>query len=299
MSQPSGWYDDPQNPANLRYWDGVLWTDHTVPKQAPAPQPQQPQTHPGPTAYRAAAGQGQGHAPQAGQSAGQAPRDAGAWTDPSGRGGMYNEPPSNYGYGAAPQPPAWAPLGRVTPDGRPLAEPWQRLLAAILDNVILGILTTAITFPLWKDFASAYLRWIGDLVEDPTAPEPELAEVTAMVQDTLGPNIIWITLITLAISLAYQTFFLVRSGATPGKMALRIRVRRAARPGPLTVGEALRRQLLDVGFQVLGAVPIISLLTPVVSVLDKLWLLWDPRRQTLHDKVADTLVEQKPKPGMP
>jgi len=61
----------------------------------------------------------------------------------------------------------------------------------------------------------------------------------------------------------------------------------------------LRRQLLDVGFQVLGAVPIISLLTPVVSILDKLWLLWDPRRQTLHDKVADTLVEQKPKPGMP
>jgi len=106
---------------------------------------------------------------------------------------MYNEPPSNYGYGAAPQPPAWAPLGRVTPDGRPLAEPWQRLLAAILDNIILGIVTTAITFPLWKDFVSAYLRWIGDLVEDPTAPEPELAEVTAMVQDTLGPNIIWIT----------------------------------------------------------------------------------------------------------
>ena len=62
---------------------------------------------------------------------------------------------------------------------------------------------------------------------------------------------------------------------------------------PLTVGEALRRQLLDVGFQVLGAVPIISLLTPVVSVLDKLWLLWDPRRQTLHDKVADTVVVLK------
>ncbi|HOF64866.1 MAG TPA: DUF2510 domain-containing protein, partial [Dermatophilaceae bacterium] len=34
--QPSGWYDDPQNAANLRYWDGVLWTDNTVPKVAPS-----------------------------------------------------------------------------------------------------------------------------------------------------------------------------------------------------------------------------------------------------------------------
>lgn len=82
-------------------------------------------------------------------------------------------------------------------------------------------------------------------------------------------------------------------------MALRIRVRRTARPGPLTVAEALRQQALDVGLQVLGAVPVISLLTPMVSILDKLWLLWDPRRQTLHDKIADTVVEQTPKPGMP
>ena len=26
MSAPSGWYDDPQDPTHLRYWDGVLWT---------------------------------------------------------------------------------------------------------------------------------------------------------------------------------------------------------------------------------------------------------------------------------
>ncbi len=278
MSQPSGWYDDPQNPANLRYWDGVLWSDHVVPKQAapsqPAPQPL------GPVDSSSAA------APWSTPPQTMAP-------------GTYSAPPTNYGYGAAPELSTWAPMGRVTTDGRSIAEPWQRLVAAILDNLILGIVTAAITFPLWRDFVAAYVRWIQDLVNNPTAPEPDMAEVTTMVQDTLGPNILWITLITLGISLVYQTFFLVRSGATPGKMALRIRVRRTARPGPLTVAEALRRQALDVGLQVLGAVPVISLLTPMVSILDKLWLLWDPRRQTLHDKIADTVVEQTPKPGMP
>lgn len=278
MSQPSGWYDDPQNPANLRYWDGVLWSDHVVPKQAAPPQPA-PQPL-GPT---------------------DSPSAAAPWSTPPQpmAPGTCSAPPTNYGYGAAPELSTWAPMGRVTTDGRSIAEPWQRLLAAILDNLILGIVTAAITFPLWRDFVAAYVRWIQDLVNNPTAPEPDMAEVTTMVQDTLGPNILWITLITLGISLVYQTFFLVRSGATPGKMALRIRVRRTARPGPLTVAEALRRQALDVGLQVLGAVPVISLLTPMVSILDKLWLLWDPRRQTLHDKIADTVVEQTPKPGMP
>lgn len=30
--QPSGWYDDPQNDDNLRYWDGVSWTEHVASK---------------------------------------------------------------------------------------------------------------------------------------------------------------------------------------------------------------------------------------------------------------------------
>ena len=35
MSQPAGWYDDPQNPDNLRYWDGVTWTQHTTTRVSP------------------------------------------------------------------------------------------------------------------------------------------------------------------------------------------------------------------------------------------------------------------------
>lgn len=34
MSAPAGWYDDPQDPARVRYWDGGAWTAHLAPKQA-------------------------------------------------------------------------------------------------------------------------------------------------------------------------------------------------------------------------------------------------------------------------
>src|SRR2546423_705689 len=36
MSQRAGWYDDPENPENLRYFDGVVWTTHTTPRTSPS-----------------------------------------------------------------------------------------------------------------------------------------------------------------------------------------------------------------------------------------------------------------------
>ena len=35
MTQPSGWYDDPNDAGLLRYWDGVVWTSHVAPKKSP------------------------------------------------------------------------------------------------------------------------------------------------------------------------------------------------------------------------------------------------------------------------
>lgn len=33
---PAGWYQDPQIPSILRWWDGQVWTEHTTPVEAPA-----------------------------------------------------------------------------------------------------------------------------------------------------------------------------------------------------------------------------------------------------------------------
>ena len=35
VTQTSGWYDDPQDPSQLRYWDGVLWSSNVTPKVSP------------------------------------------------------------------------------------------------------------------------------------------------------------------------------------------------------------------------------------------------------------------------
>lgn len=39
QSTPAGWYPDPQNPGQQRYWDGTTWTDATQAAAAGAPAP--------------------------------------------------------------------------------------------------------------------------------------------------------------------------------------------------------------------------------------------------------------------
>ncbi len=34
MTSPAGWYDDPQDPQSIRYWDGAQWTTAVSPKTA-------------------------------------------------------------------------------------------------------------------------------------------------------------------------------------------------------------------------------------------------------------------------
>ena len=263
--QPSGWYDDPQNAANLRYWDGVLWTDNTVPKVAPS-----------------AAASSIGYATDPYAAARQpGPVD-------------YRQPPPHPGYAPAPTY-AWNPGGPMTSDGHQLAQWWQRLLAYLLDGAILSGVTTVLAFPFLRDFFVWYLDLLRDLSR--ASSEPDFTTLSTQITEQMQKFILPLVAISVVVGLIYNTLFLTRSGATPGKMALGIRVRRVERPGPLTLVEALRRQALQIGLSILSLVPILSTLASPASLLDSLWLLWDPRRQTLHDKVADTVVEVKPKAG--
>ena len=102
-----------------------------------------------------------------------------------------------------------------------------------------------------------------------------------------------ITIVSLFVGLLYETVFLVWRGATPGKMALGTVVRRVGSPGKLTVVDATKRQLIGLATAAVGVLPVVGLLGSIVSILDPAWLLWDPKRQTLHDKVADTVVVLK------
>ena len=80
----------------------------------------------------------------------------------------------------------------------------------------------------------------------------------------------------------YDTFFIGSRGQTPGKQLLKIKVVDAADQGtPIGYQRALRRWLSTALLWALFTFP---------GVIDHLWPLRDSRRQTLHDKLARSVV---------
>lgn len=80
----------------------------------------------------------------------------------------------------------------------------------------------------------------------------------------------------------YDTFFVGSRGRTPGKQLLRIKVVDAAdRRTAIGFRRAFSRWLFTSLLWALFTVP---------GVIDNLWPLRDSRRQTLHDKVARSVV---------
>lgn len=70
-SAPAGWYSDPQNPGQQRYWDGSAWTEATQPAPFTAPPPPPAGPYAPPLGYGApGAPMGYGYPPS-----GQAPNN--------------------------------------------------------------------------------------------------------------------------------------------------------------------------------------------------------------------------------
>jgi uncharacterized RDD family membrane protein YckC len=94
----------------------------------------------------------------------------------------------------------------------------------------------------------------------------------AVVSQTLG------VLLGLVVSAAYFTWFHGRTGQTPGDAALGVRVvdLRDNVGSPIGYNRALLRWL-------------VSIVSGAVLVLGYLWMLWDGRKQTWHDKAAGSL----------
>lgn len=265
-----GWYEDEHDPLLLRYFDGVVWTSHTTTRRSP--------TADDSTIGRATPGVIPGRAGNPGAWAQPGQQGSGQWQG----GGM--PPPSQNPYQQA-----WAgPRPGVLADGAVLAEWWRRLVGRVLDIIFTTLITLVLSIPWLGSLFSAmgdYLQEVQTAAES-GAPQPDQTAFTEQVLAASVP----IALISVLVSLVYQTVFLTTRGATPGKMVVGTVVRRVGAPGKLTVVDALKRQLIDAVTTVLSLVSVLSLIVPVVRVLDPAWLLWDPKRQALHDKVADTVV---------
>ena len=111
---------------------------------------------------------------------------------------------------------------------------------------------------LWMLPLSLVLGFVGDAVQD-----------GAM---SLGGEI----MASLVVALIVVLFWVERQ-ATPGKLALGLRIVDAETGGPPRIGKLVLRY---VGY-ILSAIPL---------CLGYVWMRWDARRQTWHDKLGATLV---------
>lgn len=272
MERPTspGWYDDPENPQQLRYFDGVIWTQHTTPRSTPRPPQQsapQPPTVPGapdqttPPMYP-----------------GQQPPTPPGWPGQYQSHGGWSAPPAGYPYRPVP----------MTPDGQPLAGWWKRVAARLMDWVIIWFCALPFT---------SFFIYRGAEQMRP-AFEDYFRQIEAGNTGAAAPNIDasvvrWLlayTVVLTLVAIAYEVFFTTRTGATPGKSIMGLRVRLRERPGPLPVQTALTRTVIPMMGNFFSAIPILSTLVFLTQVVDSLLPLANEKKQALHDLMAATNV---------
>ena len=83
-------------------------------------------------------------------------------------------------------------------------------------------------------------------------------------------------LLNVIVGCSYETFFIARLGATPGKMALGLKV---VRPdgGPITVGRAAGRYFA-------------KMISGMILMIGYIIAGFDSQKRALHDMICDTRV---------
>ncbi|WP_165964121.1 RDD family protein [Actinomadura sp. KC216] len=187
--------------------------------------------------------------------------------------------------GAPPQP-AYGPPGQPPPGygGGPhdmLAGRGARLGAGILDGLLLSIVAMpAVLFSIRWDKMEESME-SGEPIVDPL----ELYNI---------PRLLTGYAIAFLVGFAYYTILHAKWGQTLGKKAVGIRLVKASDHSAVSWGQVMGRQ--GFVYAITLATASLNLLTPAAGILglagllDTAWILWDPRRQALHDKVAGTVV---------
>jgi uncharacterized RDD family membrane protein YckC/DNA-directed RNA polymerase subunit RPC12/RpoP len=144
---------------------------------------------------------------------------------------------------------------------------WIRFVARILDGIIMGIIGGLI----WGVGAAVFMPGLMSLRTNNLTPDETLAAMAPFFA-MLG----LITVITIGLNCIYETFFVTRMGATPGKMALGLKV---VRPdgGPVTAGRAAGRYFA-------------TILSGMILYIGYIIAAFDDQKKALHDMICDTRV---------
>jgi uncharacterized RDD family membrane protein YckC len=143
---------------------------------------------------------------------------------------------------------------------------WIRFVAYLIDLVILAVAGSAVQLLLLGHAFAPLTRMRPDM-----PPEETLAAVGAMM-GTLALS----TLVGTAIAACYEGFFVSRIGATPGKMALSLKVVRA-NGGAVGFPRALGRYFA-------------KWLSGIILLIGYIMAGFDSQKRSLHDMICDTRV---------
>jgi uncharacterized RDD family membrane protein YckC len=145
---------------------------------------------------------------------------------------------------------------------------WLRFVAMLLDGIIVAV-------PMWILQAVVFASMMPSFRQLSQNPNPRPDEIMGI----LGPMFGMIglsALVGMVIACTYETFFLVRYAATPGKMALGLKV---VRPGgsKIDAGRAIGRYFS-------------KLLSAIILYIGYIMAGFDSQKRALHDIICDTRV---------
>ena len=188
--------------------------------------------------------------------------------------GGYTPTPPLGGYAPPPSPPP-PPAAYVPPPAPAAAAPGigyggfgLRFVARLLDSLILGI-PFGVFFALIGGLAVASVSTTVDAN----------GNVNTVAAGGAGGLLILLYLALLVVTVLYFVVLWSRGG-TIGQRLLKLRVVDATTGANISMGKAFLRY---VGL-IIAAIP---------CYLGLLWVIWDPRKQGWHDKMASTFVVRK------
>lgn len=270
---PAGWYPDPAGSGGERFWDGSAWSQSTRDQAAPQSAPS------------AGSAPGYGTTQSYGSpAAGQQPYQQQAYQQ---RPEPQQQPYQQYGQ----QPQQYQPYGQPQHGqgydgayGSRVARPagfWWRFLGYLIDGLLIGILTQALSSVLGftatitratDDWARELLIWTEN--QDPGAafplPGPEFTQAT------------WsIAAVSLVLWILYRVAMYSWKSATLGQLATGLRLVKAEDPqAKLSMGTIVLRAVAS---SVFFAVTLLNLVNGLAAAFSS-------KKQTLADMVARTQV---------
>lgn len=196
-------------------------------------------------------------------------------TQPPGWYYAQGDPPGTQRYwdGAqwqgGPQPVPGAPQQGMV-GGAALAEPLNRIGARIIDYILWFIISLVI----------GLIFGVAQFTSDRNGTSYAAALLSGLVGTALVA--------------AYEIFMVGSRGATLGKLALGLKVTREDGSAP-DFKDAAMRMSPYIGLGVLASLAgplgiIFSLMSLVVAIVSLVFLFTDPKRQTIWDRIAKTMV---------